>query len=150
MVFASLLLAEYPRDMHCRIFSGSIPPPLSAFSNTRMLLLKYRAVDKSDGHINIKQGRDSIGICQIKCIPSISNIRFPAFLFSSMSTLTYVAPLATWNYWERNHYHKAEAKRASVGVLLWYNKLETTLTSSKALSKSSAKATQENILKKKD
>lgn len=30
IVFASLLFAEYPKDMHCRILSGSIPPPLSA------------------------------------------------------------------------------------------------------------------------
>lgn len=30
IVFAWLLFTEYPRDMHCRILSGSIPPPLSA------------------------------------------------------------------------------------------------------------------------
>lgn len=29
-MFATLLFAEYPRDMQCRILSGSIPPPLSA------------------------------------------------------------------------------------------------------------------------
>lgn len=29
IVFANLLFAEYPRDMHWRILSGVIPPPLS-------------------------------------------------------------------------------------------------------------------------
>lgn len=29
MVSAILLFSEYPRDMHCLILSGSIPPPLS-------------------------------------------------------------------------------------------------------------------------
>lgn len=29
MVFAILHLAEYPKDMHCRILSGFIPPPSS-------------------------------------------------------------------------------------------------------------------------
>jgi len=35
-VFAILLLAEYPRDMHCRILSGFIPPPLSAIDKVEI------------------------------------------------------------------------------------------------------------------
>lgn len=44
MVSAILLFTEYPRDMHCRSLSGSMPPPLSAHKFKKESILDTHSV----------------------------------------------------------------------------------------------------------
>lgn len=94
IVFANLLFAEYLRDMHWRILSGVMPPPLSEVQFVKELtqgITKTRNLPKTLRNPNNEQ---LLG--ESMNIPS-TNIILPfSFLLSRTSTLTYVAPLQTW------------------------------------------------------